>query len=116
MISAFSVNAEVMSCKQMEILATHTATQAFEETRNHLDLVDERGLFDTWMMITAQLIQMYKQPEYTEFIETAKISGVGLIQMKAEIVKKAPPEKYAYLFGKSTFATCNTAEKKGWRE
>ncbi len=115
MVISVAAKAEPMSCKLMEVRATNTAQQAYEETRNHIELVSERGLFDTWMMITAQLIQSYKQPDNAEFIATAKIAGKSMIEDKAEIVKRTAPEQYAMLFGRMTFRTCDYAEQKGWR-
>lgn len=116
MAISVSAKAKPMSCKLMESMATNTAQQAYEETRNHIELVSESGLFDTWMMITTQLIHSYKQPDNAEFIGTAKIAGKSMIEQKSEIVKGTAPEQYAILFGRMTFRTCDYAEQKGWRK
>lgn len=102
-----NAKAEPISCKLMETMATNTAQQAYEETRNHIELVSQIGLFDTWISITAQLLQLYKQPENAEFLAAAKIAGRIMIDAKDETVNKVAPEGYAKLFGRMTFRICD---------
>ena len=102
-----NAKAEPISCKLMEAMAADTAQQAYEETRNHVELVSQIGLFDTWMLITARMIQSYKQPENNDFIATASIAGKSIMDAKEETVKKLAPEGYAKLFSRITFRVCD---------
>lgn len=113
---SIEAHAEPMTCKLMEVLATNTAQQAYDKSRNHIELIEKKGIFDTWMLITAQLFQSYKKPEDAEFVAVAKIVGLAMIDIKADIVEKTAPEEYPNFFGRMIFRTCDDVEKKGWRK
>jgi hypothetical protein len=111
-----AVQAAPMTCELQQTLATNLGEQAYTESKNHAELIDQVGLFDTWVTVTDFLLQFYKKPEDQEFVGTVKIAQKIMIESKAELVKKVAPEGYSKLLGGMTLSTCQYAEKHGWRK
>ena len=99
----------------MEARANDVAQQAYDETRNHIELIDQIGLFDTWLAITTQIMQGFTKPNDAEFVATVKIASKTIKDQKTETVKKIAQEAYPKLLGRVTFRLCDHAEKQGWR-
>jgi len=112
---SLNVNAEPMSCELFQSMAVHLGKQAYDESKNHIELIDQVGLFDTWIMITNTLLEHYKNPNDKEFVATVKIAQKTMIENKGELVGKVSQDAYSLLLGRVTLRTCQYVEKQGWR-
>ncbi|MGJ7580391.1 hypothetical protein ACSFA3_09435 [Variovorax sp. RHLX14] len=94
-------------------MAANTAQQAYEETRNHVELISQMGLLDVWMMFIAQLIQACKDPDNSELIATARFAGKVMIEEKAQTIKKYRLKMRQII--RETFHTRDHIVQQGWR-
>lgn len=104
------------SCELEGVRAENVGQQAYEESRNNLELVDQQGLFDTWVILTKAILTGMTKVQDKEFVGMVNMSLRTMTEEKESIRKTIAQEAYPKLLGRVTLRTCKFAEEKGWRQ
>lgn len=103
------------SCPLMGVIALNYANLAYQLTEEEPVLIDQQGLFETWIMFLSELLRQREDENIEtekEFFLVAKLTGSTMMDLKNNIKKMVNPEQYPTLFKESVARNCELMRNK----